>query len=68
MEQNDVMLEDGRKDTEEQVVDKLSRFGHLGQVFPWCHITDKVLQFILPKKVPHILQNHLPGKFKLKGH
>ena len=55
MEQNDVMLEDGREDTEEQVVDKLSRFGHLGQVFPWCHITDKVLQFILPKKVPHFL-------------
>ena len=67
MQQHDVMLEDGGEYTEEQVVGKLARSGHLRQVLPRCHVRNEVLQFILPKKVPHLLQYHLPETLKLKS-
>ena len=62
MKQDNVTLQEGGQDAKEGIVQKFSRSGHLGQIFSRRHIIDEVLQCVLSKKIPHLFQNHLPGK------
>ena len=62
MQQHYVTLYDGSQDAKEQVVNKVSRLGHLGQILSGRHIRDEVLEHVLSEHVPHLFQHHLPGK------